>query len=275
MEQRMSYVESMFGHDGKVVVLTGGGGVLAGGMAEAFLKAGAKVSLWDIDGKAVDEAKARLAKASGAGDRIDGVVVDAMAEASVEAAIAATEKRLGGLDVLVNTAGGNRGKAPFVETDMAQFEFVLKLNLVAGLVVPTKVVCRHWIAKGVKGAIINMASMGSYIPLSGVWAYNAAKAGVLNLTMATAKEFAPHGIRVNALAPGFFIGKQNRALLIDEKTGDLTARGKDVIGRTPFGRFGDNKELNGAALYLASNEAAGFVTGTCIPIDGGFLVDCI
>jgi NAD(P)-dependent dehydrogenase (short-subunit alcohol dehydrogenase family) len=175
----------------------------------------------------------------------------------------------------VNTAGGNRGKAAFVETDMAQFEFVLKLNLVAGLMVPTKVVCKHWIAKGVKGAIINMASMGSYIPLSGVWAYDAAKAAVLNLTMASAKEFAPHGIRVNALAPGFFIGKQNRALLIDEKTGELTARGKDVIGRTPFGRFGDSRELNGAALYLASNEAAGFVTGVSIPVDGGFLVDCI
>ena len=271
----MSYVEQMFGLAGRNVVLTGGGGVLAGGMAEAFLLAGAKVSLWDIDQKAIDDARARLAKELGAGDRVDGVVVDAMTEASIEDAIAATERRFGVLDVLVNTAGGNRGKAPFVETDMAQFEFVLKLNLVAGLVVPTKVVCRHWIAKGVKGAIINMASMGSYIPLSGVWAYNAAKAGVLNLTMATAKEFAPHGIRVNAIAPGFFIGKQNRALLIDEKTGELTARGKDVIGRTPFGRFGDSKELNGAALYLASNEAAGFVTGVCIPVDGGFLVDCI
>jgi NAD(P)-dependent dehydrogenase (short-subunit alcohol dehydrogenase family) len=275
MEQRMSYVEGMFGHTGRVVVLTGGGGVLAGGMAEAFLQAGAKVSLWDIDQKAVDEAKARLVKGTGAADRVDVVVVDAMAETSVEAAIAATEKRFGGLDVLVNTAGGNRGKTAFVETDMAQFEFVLKLNLVAGLMVPTKVVCKHWIAKGVKGAIINMASMGSYIPLSGVWAYDAAKAAVLNLTMASAKEFAPHGIRVNALAPGFFIGKQNRALLIDEKTGELTARGKDVIGRTPFGRFGDSRELNGAALYLASNEAAGFVTGVSIPVDGGFLVDCI
>jgi NAD(P)-dependent dehydrogenase (short-subunit alcohol dehydrogenase family) len=275
MEQRMSYIEGMFGLADRLVVLTGGGGVLAGGMAEAFLRAGAKVSLWDIDGKAVEGAKLHLVKETGDGDRVDGVVVDTMAETSVEAAIAATEKRFGRLDVLVNTAGGNRGKAPFVDTDMAQFEFVLKLNLVAGLMVPTKVVCRHWIAKGVKGAIINMASMGSYIPLSGVWAYDAAKAGVLNLTMASAKEFAPHGIRVNALAPGFFIGKQNRALLIDEKTGELTARGKDVIGRTPFGRFGDAKELNGAALYLASNEASGFVTGICIPVDGGFLVDSI
>jgi NAD(P)-dependent dehydrogenase (short-subunit alcohol dehydrogenase family) len=142
-------------------------------------------------------------------------------------------------------------------------------------VVPTQVVCGHWVAGGVKGSVINLASMGSYVPLSGVWAYNAAKAGVVNLTMASAKEFAPKGIRVNAIAPGFFLGKQNRALLVDEKTGDLTPRGRDVIARTPMGRFGDARELVGAALFLASAEASGFVTGVCIPVDGGFLVDCI
>ncbi len=271
----MSYADRMFAMDGRTVVLTGGGGVIAGSLAEAFLQAGASVSLWDIDQKAIDEAKTRLAASTGAGSRVDGLVVDAMAEQSIEEAVRGTEKRFGGLDVLVNTAGGNRGKTPFVETDMGQFELVLKLNLVAGLMVPTKVICRHWIEQGVKGAVINLASMGSYVPLSGVWAYDAAKAGVLNLTMAAAKEFAPHGIRVNSLAPGFFIGKQNRALLIDEKTGDLTARGRDVISRTPFGRFGEAKELAGAALFLASNEAAGFVTGVCLPVDGGFLVDCI
>jgi len=271
----MSYVERMFALEGRTAVLTGGGGVIAGALAEAYLNAGARVSLWDIDQKAIDEAKGRLAASTGAGARVDGLVVDAMTEQSVEEAIRTTEGRFGSLDILVNTAGGNRGKAPFVETDMAQFELVLRLNLVAGLMVPTKVVCKHWIERGVKGAIINMASMGSYVPLSGVWAYDAAKAGVLNLTMAAAKEFAPHGIRVNALAPGFFVGKQNRALLIDEKTGELTPRGRDVISRTPFGRFGDAKELAGAALFLSSNEAAGFVTGVCVPVDGGFLVDCI
>jgi NAD(P)-dependent dehydrogenase (short-subunit alcohol dehydrogenase family) len=93
--------------------------------------------------------------------------------------------------------------------------------------------------------------------------------------MATAKEFAPHGIRVNALAPGFFVGKQNKDLLIDAASGNLTARGQDIIKRTPFGRFGDTQELCGAVIYLCSNAASGFVTGTCIPVDGGFLVDCI
>ena len=131
----------------------------------------------------------------------------------------------------------------------------------------------RWIKAGTKGAVINIASMGSYVPLSGVWAYNAAKAGVLNLTMAAAKEFAPHGIRVNALAPGFFLGNQNRALLIDSATGELTERGKKIIGHTPFGRFGEVAELSGALLFLASEAASGFVTGVTVPVDGGYLVD--
>jgi len=271
----MSYIETMFGFTGKSVALTGGGGVLAGAMADALLRAGASVSLWDIDRGAIEEAKARLGKATGAEARIGGTAVDATSEKSMDEAIRIAVQSFGGLDVLINAAGGNRGKSTFLEADMEQFELVLKLNLVAGVMVPTKAVCRHWIASGVKGSIINLASMGSYIPLSGVWAYDAAKAGVLNLTMAAAKEFAPHGIRVNAIAPGFFVGKQNRALLIDENTGDLTPRGRDVIGRTPFGRFGDANELCGAVLYLASNAASGFVTGVCVPVDGGFLVDCI
>jgi NAD(P)-dependent dehydrogenase (short-subunit alcohol dehydrogenase family) len=104
-----------------------------------------------------------------------------------------------------------------------------------------------------------------------VWAYNAAKAGVLNLTVGLAKELAPHRIRVNAIAPGFFLGKQNRALLVDERTGAYTPRGQAVIDHTPYGRFGDPEELAGAALCLASEKASGFVTGVCIPVDGGYL----
>jgi NAD(P)-dependent dehydrogenase (short-subunit alcohol dehydrogenase family) len=133
------------------------------------------------------------------------------------------------------------------------------------------VVASYWIEKKIKGSIINLASMTSYKPLSGVWAYNAAKAGVLNLTMAAANEFAPYGIRVNAIAPGFFLGKQNRALLVDQKTGQYTDRGKAIIAHTPFGRFGDPWELAGATLFLASANASGFVTGVSIPVDGGYL----
>jgi NAD(P)-dependent dehydrogenase (short-subunit alcohol dehydrogenase family) len=141
--------------------------------------------------------------------------------------------------------------------------------------IPTKVFCRYWMTRGEKGSVINLCSMSSYVPLSGVWAYDAAKAGVLSLTMAAAKEFASHGIRVNAIAPGFFVGKQNKALLMDEKTGVLTQRGKDIIARTPFGRFGEPGDLPGAVIFLASERASGFVTGTCLAVDGGFLVDCI
>jgi NAD(P)-dependent dehydrogenase (short-subunit alcohol dehydrogenase family) len=122
-----------------------------------------------------------------------------------------------------------------------------------------------------RGVIINLASMASYNPLSGTWAYDAAKAGVLNLTVGAANEFARYGIRVNAIAPGFFLGKQNRALLVDEETGDHTERGKAVIQHTPFGRFGEADELVGATLFLASNNASGFVTGVSIPVDGGYL----
>lgn len=268
----MSYCDNMFGLEGKTVAVTGGGGVIAGALSEALLKAGASVSLWDIKLDFSQAAKERLTAATGAGDRIQPLEADTTSEASVREAVSATIEKLGGLDILINAAGGNRGKGPFVDTDVELFESILRLNLVAGLLVPTKVVAASWIERKVKGNIVNLASMASYIPLSGVWAYDAAKAAVQNLTMATAKEFAPHGIRVNALAPGFFIGNQNRALLIDEKSGELTDRGKAVIAHTPFGRFGDVAELAGALLFLVNDEAAGFVTGVTLPVDGGYLV---
>jgi NAD(P)-dependent dehydrogenase (short-subunit alcohol dehydrogenase family) len=274
----MAYLDGMFSLAGKTVAITGGGGVIAGAMAEAFLRAGAKVALWGHRMVSAEAAKQRLESLPGledSGKRILALEVDAMSEDAVKAALEKTAAELGGPDILVNAAGGNRGKSPFVDIDVKVFEDVLKLNLLAGLIVPTKATAAFWIARGIKGTIINFASMASYIPLSGVWAYGAAKAGVMNLTMASAKEFAPHGIRVNAIAPGFFLGDQNRALLIDEKTGDLTPRGQSVISRTPFGRFGNVSELAGVTLFLASQEASGFVTGVTIPVDGGYLVDNI
>ena len=271
----MSYLTEMFSLDGKTVAITGGGGVIAGAMSESLINAGANVALWDIKKEFSDGAVERLTESTGAAERLLSVESDAMNHDSVGEAVRATVDKFGALDILINAAGGNRGKSTFLETDIEQFEFVLKLNLVAGLMVPTQVVAKHWIESGIKGAIINLASMASYIPLSGVWAYDAAKSAVMNLTMAAAKEFAPHGIRVNALAPGFFIGKQNRALLIDEATGDLTDRGQSVVDHTPFGRFGEVAELAGATLFLCSNNAAGFVTGVTIPVDGGYLIQNI
>lgn len=275
MEDNMSYIEEIFGLFDKVIVITGGGGVLAGSIAEAFLKAGATVSLWGRGHESLDDAIKRLSASTGFEHNLHTVVVDTTVESQVGKALSITEKEIGVPEVLINGAGGTRGKSSFIEIDINLFEEVLRLNLIAGLVVPTKVIARRWIEKDVKGSIVNIASMSSYIPLSGVWAYDAAKAGVLNLTMACAKEFASHNIRVNAIAPGFFLAKHNRALLIDDKTGDLTERGKTVIERTPFGRFGVASDLEGAVLFLASNRASGFVTGISIPIDGGFLIDTI
>lgn len=276
MSAENQYLEEMFGLKSTVAVITGGAGVIAAALAAALLKAGAKVALWELQRDAIDEAVSRLTETvEGAKDRLFGYEVDTGIEDAVTKAIGATEKVFGPPNLLVNGVGGNRGKCSFVDQDMGTFEFVLKLNLVAGLMVPTKVFAAYWIERKIKGAIINMASMASYIPLSGVWAYDAAKAGVFNLTQASAKEFAPHGIRVNALAPGFFVGKQNRALLYDEKTGGLTERGKAIIAHTPYGRFGETEELAGALLFLASSKAAGFVTGVSLAVDGGYLIDNI
>jgi NAD(P)-dependent dehydrogenase (short-subunit alcohol dehydrogenase family) len=268
------YLEAMFGLEGTVAVITGGAGVIAGALAEALLAAGAKVALWGLHGGNIDEAARRLeASVPGASARLYGREVDTGREGACREAFAATEARLGPPNLLVNGVGGTRGKRPLLEEEAEGFQQVLQLNLVAGLLVPTKVFAARWVERKQKGAIVNIASMASYVPLSGVWGYDAAKAGVLNLTQAAAKELAPHGIRVNALAPGFFLGKQNRALLVDQETGELTARGRAIIARTPFGRFGEAAELAGALLFLASPRASGFVTGVCIPVDGGFLVD--
>jgi NAD(P)-dependent dehydrogenase (short-subunit alcohol dehydrogenase family) len=271
----MSWLDERFGLEGKTVAITGGSGVLAGSMAAALLRAGASVSLWGRHPETLKDAAAKARSAAGGTGLVHWVAGDASSESSVADAVRATAERFGGLDVLINAVGGNKGKTAFVDVDPALFEEVLKLNLVAGLMVPTKVVCRWWIEKKARGAVINLASMSSYVPLSGVWAYDAAKAGVLNLTMAAAKEFAPHGIRVNAIAPGFFLGKQNRSLLVDDATGELTQRGRDIISRTPCARFGEPDDLAGAVVFLSSEKAAGFVTGICLPVDGGFLVDCV
>jgi NAD(P)-dependent dehydrogenase (short-subunit alcohol dehydrogenase family) len=250
MGREHDYLDEIFGLRGTVGVITGGAGAIAGALGEALLKAGATVALWGHHRSTIDSAVERLC----------GVVPGG-------------EKRLFGFEA--DTVGGNRGKSPLVDQDMETFEFVLRLNLVAGLMVPTKVFGAYWIERGTPAAIVNMTSMASYLPLSGVWAYDAAKAGVLNLTQASAKELAPHGIRVNAIAPGFFVGKQNRALLYDEASGELTPRGQAIVAHTPFGRFGETSELAGALLFLASTRASGFVTGISLPVDGGYLVDNI
>jgi NAD(P)-dependent dehydrogenase (short-subunit alcohol dehydrogenase family) len=269
----MAYVEEMFGLEGTKVVVTGGAGVIAGAMSEALLNAGASVSVWGRGtNHPVSEAVERLEATCDARGRVFGETVDTGNEDDVAAALERTEASMGMPDVLVNGVGGNRGKSPFVDIDVETFESVLSMNLSAGLVIPTKVFCRRWIDAKVKGSVINLSSMTSYIPLSGVWAYNAAKSAVLNLTVGSAREFAEHDIRVNGIAPGFFLGYQNKDLLVaNDETGELTARGQAIIDHTPYGRFGEVSELAGATLFLASRKASGFVTGVTIPVDGGYL----
>jgi len=268
----------LFDLTGEIAVVTGGAGVLPSAMARALARKGARIALWGRGTHhPVDSAAADLAREAGlSDDDVIGVVVDTGDEHSVTRAFAETVERIGVPTILVNGVGGNSTKSPFVDIDVADFERVLSLNIVAGLVVPTKVCAREWIAREVPGCIVNLASMASYKPLSGVWAYDAAKAAVKNLTEAAAKEFAPHRIRVNAIAPGFFLGYQNRALLVaDDTTGELTPRGQSIIARTPAGRFGETADIEGATVFLASPRAARFVTGVTIPVDGGYQIDNI
>jgi NAD(P)-dependent dehydrogenase (short-subunit alcohol dehydrogenase family) len=283
----MSYVEEMFGLSDVRAVVTGGAGVLPKGMAITLARAGASVSIWGRGSshpvqEAVNEVQEAVAQtdsgsaSSSQGPVIAGETVDTNDEAAVQRALESTVEAMGMPNLLVNGVGGNKGKSDFVDIDTKLFSEVLEMNLLAGLIIPTKVFTRRWIADGVRGSIINVASMTSYVPLSGVWAYTAAKSAVLKLTEGAANEFAPHGIRVNAVAPGFFIGHQNRKLLIaNDETGELTARGQAIIDRTPFGRFGVPEDLDGTTLFLASPRASGFLTGVCIPVDGGYLVDNI
>lgn len=268
----MNYLEKMFSLMGKTAIISGGAGAIGLVMSEALLKAGANIVVWSRSKESIDKACGHLNGIDGATGKVLGVQVDAGVEEQVKKALKAAHDHFGGVDILINGVGGNIGKSSLIETDMEIFQKVLHMNLVAGLMIPTKIVGAYWIEKKIKGSIINLTSMASYNPLSGVWAYDAAKAATLNLTMASAKEFAQYGIRVNAIAPGFFLGKQNKALLIDQKTGEYTDRGKSVIAHTPYGRFGDVQELAGATLFLSSDRAAGFVTGVSIPVDGGYLV---
>lgn len=264
------YLCKMFSLAGKKAVITGGSGVLGTDMACAMARAGASVVLWASREGPLQASTGHIQRETGRTEGIEYYKVDLMNENETLAAVDAA----GDFQILINACGGGRGKSPLIEQDMENFRFVMKLNVEAGCFLPMKVVAKRWIEKKIRGCIINIASMASYVPLSGVWAYSAAKAAVVNLTEGAAKEFAPHGIRVNAIAPGFFLGRQNRRLLINED-GSLTDRGKAVIAHTPFGRFGQAQELMGAVLYLCADEAAGFVTGVTIPVDGGFLIQNI
>ncbi len=269
----MSYLDKKFSLSGKTAIITGGGGTLCSVIAEGFACGGANVILWDIRPEAMKEKARLIAEACGDKQKVSLVEVNLMEEDSIAKALEKSVNIYGSVEILLNGAGGNRGKGPLVDVKPEDFDFVLKLNLFAGCILPTKHIAKYWIDNKIKGNIINIASMAGFNPLSGVWAYSAAKAAVINQTTAHAKELAKYGIRVNAIAPGFFIAEQNRKLLLNDD-GTPTERGKAVLARTPLGGFGQPEYLTGATIFLAS-DAGEFVTGTTLPIDGGYLCDNI
>jgi NAD(P)-dependent dehydrogenase (short-subunit alcohol dehydrogenase family) len=275
-------LNKMFSLEGRVAVITGGGGDLCGTMSRALSIAGCKIAVLDI---ALSKAEAVAGSIRAEGGVAQAYSCDVLDEASLKSVYGAVCASLGVPDILINGAGGNnpKGSTAAEILDPARlddpeltnffdlnFEGVRKtfdLNFL-GTFLPTKVFSRGMVEKG-KGAILNMSSMGAFNPLTQVGAYSAAKAAVANFTKWLAVHFAHTGVRVNALAPGFFMTEQLRFLHIDQKTGEPTPRSKKVVAHTPMGRYGNPEDLLGAVIYLLS-DAASFVTGAVLPIDGGF-----
>jgi NAD(P)-dependent dehydrogenase (short-subunit alcohol dehydrogenase family) len=267
------YLESLFGLSGKVAVVTGGGGVLCGAISRALGRVGVKVAVLDL----MPEAARKVADdVVAAGGEALAVRCDVLDKASLEAARDAVLDRFGRVDILINGAGGNKKQATtspdlsFFDLPPDAVQWVFNLNFI-GTLLPSQVFGKVMAERG-EGVILNTSSMNAFRPLTRIPAYSAAKAAVSNFTQWLAvhmsQEYSPH-IRVNAIAPGFFLTEQNRFLLTDERTGELTPRGQTIIDHTPMGRFGDPEDLIGTVLWLLS-PGADFVHGVVVPVDGGF-----
>jgi NAD(P)-dependent dehydrogenase (short-subunit alcohol dehydrogenase family) len=266
-------VRDLFELEGKVAVVTGGGGVLCGAMARALGQLGAKVAVLDLFPAA---AEAVVHDIEAGGGHATAHQCDVLDKASIKSAAEAIIARFGGVDLLINGAGGNKREATtsadlsFFDLPADAVQWVFNLNFI-GTLLGSQVFGRHMAEQGT-GIILNVASMNAFRPLTRIPAYSAAKAAVSNFTQWLAAHMAQEysaGIRVNALAPGFFLTEQNRFLLTDEQTGQLTQRGRTIIDHTPMGRFGDPEDLIGTTIWLLS-PASSFVTGVVVPIDGGF-----
>jgi len=266
-------MNDLFDIKGKCVVITGGGGVLCGTMAKKLGQAGGKIAVLDLDeaaaAKVADEIKAD-------GGNAVAVKCNVLDKDSLVAAKKKVTAELGKTDILINGAGGNKKEAT-TSPDMSFFDmpaeairFVFDLNFL-GALLPSQVFAADMTERG-NGTILNVSSMNAFCPLTKIPAYSAAKAAVSNFTQWLAVHMCQNyskDIRVNAIAPGFFLTEQNRFLLTDEKTGEPTPRGQSIIDQTPMSRYGDADELVGTVLWLLS-DAAKFVTGIVVPIDGGF-----
>ena len=267
---------NLFDLTGEVAVVIGGTGVLGGSLAEGLAAAGASVA---VLGRNPERGSERVAAITDSGGQARFFSADAMDRASLQSAHVALTSELGAPTILINAAGGN---SPSVTvTAERAFEAITEedwranfdLNLVGGALLPCQEFGPAMVARG-KGSIINVASVSAHLPLSRVVAYSASKAAVLNLTQFLAREWAPHGVRVNSLTPGFFPAEQNGKLLFNED-GSPTARTQSIWTHTPMARFGQSHELIGAAIFLASHKASSFVTGTDLRVDGGFLSQTI
>jgi NAD(P)-dependent dehydrogenase (short-subunit alcohol dehydrogenase family) len=268
-----AYLNSMFSLEGEVAVVTGGGGVLCAVICRGLARAGAKVAVLDL----MEPAAQRVAEEiTAAGGEAMAAKADVLSKESVEAARDAVLARFGRVDILINGAGGNKPQATtsptlsFFDLPQDAFQWVFNLNFV-GTLVPCQVFGKLMADQGA-GDILNISSMNAFRPLTRIPAYSAAKAAVSNFTQWLAVHLSQEystKIRVNAIAPGFFLTEQNRFLLTDKETRDLTARGATIIGHTPMGRFGDPEDLVGAVLWLLSPSSA-FVHGVVVPVDGGF-----
>ncbi len=268
---------------GKVAVVTGGGGILCSSFSEALAECGAMVAILDRN---IESANAVVAGIRERGGKAMAVQVDCLDRASLEAANEEVKKTFGPCDILINGAGGNNPRATtdneyyemedlpdpdkknFFSMTPEGFRFVLDLNVTAAFLT-TQVFAADMAKAGKGGNILNISSMNAYRPLTKIPAYSAAKSAVSNFTQWLAVHFAPAKIRVNAIAPGFFVTKQNRALLFNED-GTPTPRTGKILRGTPMNRFGESEELLGGMLWLLCDAAASFVTGVVLPIDGGF-----
>jgi NAD(P)-dependent dehydrogenase (short-subunit alcohol dehydrogenase family) len=260
----------------EVAVAIGAGGALAGAIAEGFAQAGAKVAVVDLRLEAAEACTQRIVAKGGMAKAFQA---NAMERESLQRAHDSIVASLGAPAILLNAAGGNDPKTtvtaenPFEAIPLENWKRNFDLNLVAGVLLPCQVFGPGMVARG-KGSIINIASVSAHLPLSRVVSYSAAKAGVLSLSRFLAREWATRGVRVNTITPGFFPADQNRALLFDPD-GSPTDRTRQIWGHTPMGRFGEAAELVGAAIFLASAKASGFVTGADLRVDGGFLAQTI
>lgn len=266
-------------YSGRVVVVTGAGGLICGAMARAFAQSGAKVAALDLNGEAVkklaDELKAE-------GFVCEGYAANVLDTEALEAVHKQVLADLGECDILVNGAGGNNPRATtdneyhheakeggksFFDLDASGVDFVFKLNF-QGTLLPTQVFAKDMVGKK-NGCILNISSMNAYTPLTKIPAYSAAKAGISNFTQWLATHFAGTGIRCNAIAPGFLVSAQNYKLLFNED-GTPTARSAKILSGTPMGRFVDSSELLGATLFLCDERSASAITGVVLPVDCGF-----